>query len=44
MTSPESTPEYPSGNDWVKAKIFIEPAEKTLFSQVDAVRYGLCPY
>lgn len=39
MTSLESIPEYPSGNDWVKANTFIEPAGKTMFSIVDPVNY-----
>ncbi len=39
MTSLESIPEYIGGNDWVKAKIFIEPAEKTLFPLFDAGNY-----
>lgn len=39
MTSLESIPEYIGGDDWVKANAFKEPAEKTLFSPFDAVRY-----
>jgi len=39
MTSLESIPEYIGGDGWVKANAFREPAEKTLFSPFDAVRY-----
>lgn len=39
MTSLESIPEYIGGDDWVKANAFREPAEKTLFSPFNAVRY-----
>jgi len=39
MTSLESIPEYIGGDDWVKANAFREPAEKTLFSPFDDVRY-----